>query len=115
MITLLQKKRVFEKEARQILCNGNDKVLIYEKGDLLFVFNFHAEKSYESYFIPLREFADYQVLLSTDDTEFGGKGRVDKAYRYHGSGQKDRGLGFYCYLPARCAMVFGKKKIRCKK
>jgi len=115
MITLLQKKRLFEKAARQILCSGNDKVLIYEKGDLLFAFNFHPEQSYEGYFIPLREFADYQVLFSTDDCEFGGKGRVDKAYRYHGSGQKDRGLGFYCYLPSRCAIVFGKKKTRCKK
>ena len=115
MITLLQKKHVFEQEAKQVLSSANDKVLIYEKGDLLFAFNFHPERSYEGYFIPLREFADYQVLLSTDDLEFGGKGRVDKTYRYHGSGQKDRGLGFYCYLPARSAMVFEKKKTRCKK
>ena len=62
----------------------------------------------------LRDFADYQVVFSTDDPEFGGNGRVDKRYRYIGTGQKERGLGFYCYLPARSAIVFGKKK-RCQK
>ena len=26
-----------------------DKIIIYEKGDLLYLFNFHPDKSYEKY------------------------------------------------------------------
>ena len=112
MIELLTKKKVFSQTARQRWCNQNDKILIYEKGDLLFVFNFHPCNSYENYFIPLGEFVDYKLLLSSDEAAFDGRGRVDKAYLYRGVGHRERGLGFYCYLPARTAMVFGKVKPR---
>jgi len=50
----------------------------------------------------------YQVVLSSDDEEFGGKNRIDKKYVYQTrSIVKNKVGGEYLtiYIPARTAMV----------
>lgn len=56
--------------------HNSDKILSYEKGNLLFVFNFHHSSSYENYDIYVKSCTKVKVVLSTDDLEFGGHGRV---------------------------------------
>ena len=78
----------------------------------MFVFNFHPYKSFEGYFLPVKEEGEYQVILSTDQTEFGGQGHVDMQYRYQAQEIEGRGLGFLCYIPSRCGMVIKKCRKR---
>lgn len=52
--------------------NEEDKVIVFEKGDLLYVFNFHPLNSYENYHIGSLWVSDHFVLLESDEERFGG-------------------------------------------
>ncbi len=110
MIKLLKGERLLSKAPVNRWMHQDDKVLMYSKGDTVFVFNFHPYKSFEGYFVPTGAEGQYQVILSTDDSAFGGKGRVDTAYRYLSVPAKEQGIGFPCYLPSRSAFVLKRIK-----
>ncbi len=105
MVDLLKREKTLSKPSVCLSIHEDDKVLIYEKGNLLFAFNFHPEKSFGGYPIPAAKAGTYKVILSSDDGVFGGFDRVDKAVRY--TAQEN---GFRCYLPNRSAIVFKKIK-----
>ncbi len=110
MIKLIKKDSIFKNRAKSQWIHQEDKVLIYTKKDRAFAFNFHPTASFENYFVPVEEAGEYRVCLTTDDPTFDGFGRVDMAYRYTAGKTADGRLGFFCYLPARCAIVFEKEK-----
>ena len=105
MLTLLQREKTLSKAPLCLTVHEDDKVLIYEKGNLVFAFNFHPHKSFDGYPIPTKKVSEYQVILSSDDGVFGGFDRVDKSVRYTAGNN-----GFRCYLPHRSAIVFKKAK-----
>lgn len=77
----------------------DDGVLSYVRGDYVFAYNFSPTQSYVDYGVPVPE-GEYSVVLSSDDTQFGGQGRVDSQIQYKiESGQ------LMLYLPARTAVV----------
>ncbi len=106
MIKLLKDEQLLGKSAENRWMHQDDKVLIYTKGDVVFAFNFHPSKSFEGYFVPLGNGGTYRIVLSTDDNEFGGFSRVDKAVKYKTFKTGDNRIGFNCYLPCRTAIVF---------
>ncbi len=106
MISLMRRERLLTKTAEYRHIHNDDKVMIYGKGKLTFAFNFHPEKSYEGYFIPVKQPGEYEVVLSSDDFAFGGFDRIDTAYRYTAAPTEDGRCGFMCYLPSRTVAVF---------
>ena len=58
------------------LIHDADKIIAYERGGLVFVFNYHPFHSYDGYAIPVQKEGKYEVLFTTDDWEFGGYGRI---------------------------------------
>ena len=48
------------------LASEEDRVIAYERGKLLFVFNFHASKSYENYKIGTHWKSDHMLLFDSD-------------------------------------------------
>lgn len=86
----------------------DDQVLAYRRGNLVFVFNFNPVKSFTDYGV-LTEPGDYEVVLSTDNPDFGGYGNIDENVNHFT--QPDPlytplGLGWLkLYLPARSAQV----------
>ncbi|XP_077246825.1 1,4-alpha-glucan-branching enzyme 1, chloroplastic/amyloplastic-like isoform X2 [Tasmannia lanceolata] len=52
-----------------------DKVIVFERGDLVFVFNFHPENTYEGYKVGCDLPGKYRVALDSDAWDFGGPGR----------------------------------------
>eukprot|EP00854_Cymbomonas_tetramitiformis_P016766 gene16766-19917_t len=59
-----------------------DKVIVFERGDLVFVFNFHPCNTYEEYKIGVRDGGRYKVCLDSDAYEFAGEGRVPHDWAY---------------------------------
>ncbi len=102
MVALAKEHRVLGGRDRQLLLHNDDKVLAYQKGDAIFVFNFHQSRSYDGYEIFLPEKGDYQVFFSSDDFCFGGQGRI-----YHQTYTADPKLKLY--LPSRTALVLKRK------
>lgn len=91
--------------------NDGDKVISFMRGDLLFVFNFHPDRSWSDYGIKAK--GRFQIVLDTDDERFGGFNRVDRSIIYtaeHPGGRYPVNAPFYLkiYIPARTGLVFKK-------
>ncbi len=91
--------------------NDGDGILAYMRSDLIFIYNFHPEKSFSDYGI-LATQGQYEVVLNTDALCFGGFGLTDDTvhhftnydalYAPHNKGW------LKLYIPARTAMVLKK-------
>ncbi|CAJ2642847.1 unnamed protein product [Trifolium pratense] len=77
-MNLLDDRFSFLASTKQIVSstNNEDKVIVFERGDLVFVFNFHPENTYEGYKVGCDLPGKYRVALDSDAREFGGHGRV---------------------------------------
>lgn len=54
-----------------------DKVVVFERAELLFAFNFHPTKSFTDYRLGVDLPGDYRAVLNSDDPQFGGHNRID--------------------------------------
>ena len=52
-----------------------NKTMVYEHRDLLFIFNWHTSASIPDYELPVRKAGKYVLELSTDEERFGGLAR----------------------------------------
>lgn len=104
-IQMCKQNHIQDRKDRQLQLHNADKTVAYGKGDMIFVYNFHPEKSYDGYFLSLE--GKYQVVLSTDDFCFGGKGRIYHQ-QYIAAPRPDGKIGFLIYLPSRTAIVLKK-------
>ncbi|KAJ3933157.1 MAG: glycoside hydrolase family 13 protein [Lentinula lateritia] len=49
-----------------------DKILVYERAGVLFIFNFHPTNSFTDYRVGIETAGEYTVVLTTDEPRFGG-------------------------------------------
>ena len=86
-----------------------DKVIVFEKGDLLFVFNFHPTKSFEGYSIGTKWNSQHKIILDSDEERFMGKGRLKYGHENYFKVEKkefnNRPCNLKVYLPSRTCMV----------
>lgn len=108
MIKLLKDEDILSLSAENRWLHQDDKMLIYTKGDIVFIFNFHPTKSFEGYFIPVGKEGKYKVILSSDDGQFGGFSRVDTTIEYESYTTPAGWIGFNYYVPNRTAVVLKK-------
>ena len=88
-----------------------DRVLVFERAGLVFVFNFSAAQSYNDYAIEIRP-GSYEQVLDTDAAGFGGFQRL-KENQVHFTqpnfcGDADR-HALMLYLPSRSAQVLRRR------
>lgn len=98
---------------QEVWHDDGDQVLAYMRGSLVFVFNFSPNRSYDGYGFRVPE-GDYEVVLNTDATEFGGNGLADDTVCHLTNFDpllacEHKGW-LKLYLPARSAVVLCKKK-----
>jgi len=91
------------------LSHEEDKVIVFEKGPLLFIFNFDHSKSYEDYKIGTCWGSDHIILYETDSKELGGHGRLEqgktKRFVPKNLSYYNRDYQLSLYLPCRTAIV----------
>ncbi|GLH08149.1 1,4-alpha-glucan-branching enzyme [Gryllus bimaculatus] len=87
-----------------------DKVIAFERAELLFVFNFHPSKSFTDYRVGVEMPGDYKIVLSSDDEQFGGFKRTDASVSHLSfpEGFAGRRNSVMLYLPSRTAVVFAR-------
>lgn len=85
------------------------KVIVYEKGDLLYIFNFHPTQSYQDYPIGTLWQSDHFILFESDEERFGGHRRLDGAhnlwFEVYPYEHNKRPNHFKFYLPCRTCVV----------
>lgn len=95
--------------------NNADKTIAFRRGNLVTVMNFNPTISFTGYEIPVK--GKFRIILDTDDTMFGGQGRIDKTETYFSQPDKGRyGVtAQHClrlYLPARTAVVLMQERVK---
>ncbi len=111
--TLKLQKDIQKTPVTEIWTDDGDQVLAFQRGELLFVFNFSYNRSYTGYGFRVRQGA-YSVLLNTDDVAFGGHGLNDDSMRHFTNydpilARENKGW-LNLYLPARSAVVLTRAK-----
>ncbi len=110
MIALSKRHRSFGSEPKVLFIDAYAKVLIWERGGLIFAFNFDPVHSYEGYYLTLPEKGSYRVVFSTDREEYGGFGRIDESYLYRSELHPDGKYKCPIYIPARTGLCLQKIK-----
>jgi len=93
--------------------NPGDLVLAFERGDLLFVFNFNPAQSFTDYGFPVNA-GKFRIVLNTDDNSFGGNGLVDNSMIHYSKPEQHTAPKHLLrlYIPARSALVLRKLPIK---
>ena len=101
-----------DKFIEQLYLHEDQKLLIFRRGPLVFVFNFHPTQSYTDLRIPIPDPSDYKVEIDSDATDFGGLGRIrlPMVYPWQREGYCGRPQSLQLYLPARTAQVLSPVK-----
>ncbi len=101
-----------DKFIEQLLIHEDNKQLVYRRGPLVFVFNFHPTNSYSDWRIPVPDLVDYKVVLNTDSTRFDGKGLSadDQTHIVEKVVWDGRNQSIQIYVPARSAQVLAPVK-----
>jgi len=108
MIAVAKARHLLAAPAAQLLNHDEgNRVLTFERGGLVFVFNFHPELSLPDYGIPVPKAGRYQLILNSDDAAFGGFGRVDNTVIYDtlGGGGTLEAPRLSLYVTNRTALV----------
>jgi len=92
----------------KVYSHNTDNVLVFRRGEYLFVFNFHPSNSYTDYRLDVT--GRYVIVFDTDRSEFGGFDRINRKMVYLSSrvpGEKlNAPLKISLYIPSRTGMVF---------
>jgi 1,4-alpha-glucan branching enzyme len=93
------------------LKHDEDKMIGYERAGLLFIFNFHPEKSFTDYRVGVSKPGTYSVVLHSDRPEFGGFDRIDEKNTHVAQNVPwdDMKYSIQIYAPSRVALVFAVK------
>ena len=93
----------FRRRVQTVRIDDCGKVLIFERDDCYFCFNFHPENSYFDYGFEVLP-GEFETVLDSDAPEFGGFSRRAPEQRYW-SRQGQSGAFITLYLPSRTALV----------
>lgn len=113
MLLLIKSVKNFEKtEIIKLWDKDEDQVLAYMREDLLFVFNFNPDKSFNDYAFLAPE-GKYKVVLNSDSVDFGGNGLIDENVEHFTVHDdlyaKDNKGWLKLYIPARTSFVLKKE------
>jgi len=88
-----------------------DKVVVYERAGLLFIFNFHPTSSFTDYRVGVEEPGKYRIALSSDEKRFGGFDNVSLDSNYFTTPMEWNGRKNWLqvYIPSRSCIVLAKE------
>jgi len=104
MLDLTKRFRLLESSDPRLLHDHNDdKVLAFERGGLLFIFNFHSIRSHDDYRIEAPP-GKYRMIFHSDLPEYGGHNRL-VPHQHHFTLPENHRHFLSLYLPTRVAVV----------
>lgn len=91
----------------QLNMDETNKTMVFGKGGLVIVFNFHVHNSVPDYEFMVPEPGKYRIILNSDNPEFGGHGRVDETLDYFSITNPTSGAAYLSiYNVNRTVLVF---------
>lgn len=93
--------------AQQLNMDTTNSTIIFERKNLIFLFNFHFENSIPDYRFRVPASGSYEIILNSDRPEFGGFGRIDDEMKYPSVNLFGEHF-LSVYLPNRVCLVMKK-------
>ncbi|GAB0132005.1 hypothetical protein EsDP_00000456 [Epichloe bromicola] len=89
------------------LKHEGDKVIVFERAGLVFIFNFHHSSSFTDYRVGVEVAGTYRIVLNTDAKDVGGFNRIDESTRFFTTPMEWNGRKNWAqvYIPCRTALV----------
>lgn len=89
------------------LKHEGDKVIVFERAGLVFIFNFHPTNSFSDYRIGIEVPGTYRVVLNSDHGDVGGHNRIDENTRFFTTPMEwnNRKNWTHVYIPSRTAII----------
>ena len=104
LVKVTKDSKMFEqKMADQLLMKAPEQTIVFGRKDLMFALNFHYAHSLKDVLVPIREKADYEVVMCSDDEVYGGQELV-KHMVYEAKTFDDQHF-IQLYIPARTAII----------
>ena len=97
-------------EAYVSLKHEGDKVIVFERAGLLWIFNFHPSQSFVDYRVGVEQAGTYRIVINTDSSAFGGHDNVKEDTRFFTTPftWNERKNFLQVYIPTRTAIVSSK-------
>jgi len=113
MILLAKRFKLLESSGPYLLYDhSDDKIIVFKRAELVFVFNFHPIRSYTDYRFDATA-GKYQMVFNSDALEYGGHSRLipDQCHLtlHNPSKQQNRDM-LSLYIPNRTALVLQKSE-----
>lgn len=111
MLEEIKKNKQLGNDIFRLWLDNDRKVIAYRNKDIVYIFNFHPQNSYDSFQVPIHDKGKFKVILDTDDEEFGGLGRISKDVIYESKNLENTDYdGIEIYIPSRTALALKKVK-----
>jgi 1,4-alpha-glucan branching enzyme len=104
MVKLAKEHKIFNGEPHWLQIDDDNKIMMFERNNLIYVFNFHPTNEYWGYNLKMNKKGNYKVVFSTDRHEFGGWDRASENMVY----STNEFCEFPIYLPSRTAICMKK-------
>ncbi len=108
MIRFIKENDILSSKAKSLFIDKYCQILIYECAGYVFVLNFSPTNSYTDYWITVPTRGKYRVVMSTDESRFGGFERISEDYVYTAKKHADGKTKLQIYLPSRTALCMKK-------
>jgi 1,4-alpha-glucan branching enzyme len=109
MVKAIKENKILSSDfAQQLNMDEWNKTIVFERNNLIFLFNFHISHSIEGYEFKVPQEGSYQIILNTDDSVFGGHGRIDNNHLYQ-SFARDKEHYLKIYNTNRTALILKRK------
>jgi 1,4-alpha-glucan branching enzyme len=98
-------------DAHLLYEHNDDKLIVFERGELMFVFNFHPVRSYSDYCFEAPP-GKYRMIFNSDAPEYGGHSRLTPDQHHQTLHDTSRGYSrkLLClYIPNRTVFVLQKE------
>jgi len=105
MIHIAEQHHILSSNPAQLLyVHNDDQILVAERANLIFIFNFNPHQSFPDYLIPVPNEGDYKIILDSDSAAHGGHRRIDPSVIASTNANQQLSL----YIPSRCCAIFQK-------
>jgi 1,4-alpha-glucan branching enzyme len=91
--------------AQNLYIDHAQKIIVAERANLVFVFNFSTANSVFGYPIHVPGLETRELVLDSDQTDTGGHGRIDHAFDYPVTADGVMQI----YTPSRTGLVYARK------
>ncbi len=112
MIEVIKDNRVLNSMfAQQLNMDDWNKTIIFERNNLIFIFNFHVNHSVYDYGFRVPQPGKYRIILNSDSPKFGGYDRIDDHLTYSTfMNQGNNNHYLQLYITNRTALVLKKEE-----